>query len=161
MTLETTSIAEGDIEVMFLQQRTRDPFTIMPDQTAPGTDSFVRSFADVAQVKGITGYRALMHNKYIVRDAGTTYAAVCTGSSNYTNDSWGLQENNLVFLRSQELASYYARDFACLWSSGKISDSTGHGITGTVRVSNVPITVAFTPGESPAIVKEIVGAITA
>jgi phosphatidylserine/phosphatidylglycerophosphate/cardiolipin synthase-like enzyme len=240
MTLETTSIAEGDIEVMFLQQRTRDPFTTIPEQTAqinevasriagfidearatidiaiydfhlhdeaarivtkalrsqartgvviriaydhatdpggdaipaaspphleadkkaPGTDSFVRSFADVAQVKGITGYRALMHNKYIVRDAGTIHAAVCTGSSNYTNDSWGLQENNFLFLRSQELSSYYARDFASLWSSGKISESTGHGLTGTVSVSSVPVTVAFTPGESPAIVKEIVGAIT-
>jgi phosphatidylserine/phosphatidylglycerophosphate/cardiolipin synthase-like enzyme len=240
MTLETRSIAEGDIEVMFLQQRTRDPFTIMPEQTAQidevasriagfidearatidiaiydfhlhddaariianalrsqarsgvviriaydqsidpggdtipaaspahleadkkasGTGSFVRSFADVLQVKGITGYRVLMHNKYIVRDAGAMNAAVCTGSSNYTNDSWGLQENNLIFLRSHELASYYARDFASLWSSGKISDSSGHGITGTVRVGNAPITVAFTPGESPAIVKEIVGAIT-
>jgi phosphatidylserine/phosphatidylglycerophosphate/cardiolipin synthase-like enzyme len=241
MTLETTSLAGGDIEMMFLQQRAQDPFTTTPERTAQieevasriadfidearatldiaiydfhlhddaariianalrsqartgviiriaydhatdpggdtipaaspahleadkktsGTDSFVRSFADVVQVKGITGYRVLMHNKYIVRDAGAVNGAVCTGSSNYTNDSWGLQENNLLFLRSQELASYYARDFACLWSSGKISDSTGHGITGTVRVNNVPITVAFTPGESPAIVKEIVGAITA
>jgi len=210
MTLETTSIAGGDIEAIFLQQRTRDPLTIMPEQTAqieevasriagfidaaratidiaiydfrlrdeaarivanalraqsrkgviiriaydhpsdpggeaapaaspphleadkkpPGTDSFVRSFADVAQVKGITGYRALMHNKYIVRDAGTVDAAVCTGSSNFTNDSWGLQENNLVFLGSQELSSYYARDFACLWSSGKISDSAGKVLPG-------------------------------
>src|ERR1700674_5513523 len=203
MTLETTSIAEGDIEVMFLQQRTRDPRTTMPEQTAqinevasriagfidearatidiaiydfrlhdeaarivanalrsqartgviiriaydhttdpggdaiptaspphleadkkaPGTDSFVRSFADVAQVKGITGYRALMHNKYIVRDADTAEAAVFTGSSNFTNDSWGLQENNLLCLRSQHLASYYARDFNDLWSLGAIVDS--------------------------------------
>jgi phosphatidylserine/phosphatidylglycerophosphate/cardiolipin synthase-like enzyme len=240
MTLETTSLAEGDIEMMFLQQRAQDPFTTTPERTAqvdevasriagfidearatldiaiydfhlhddaariianalrtqartgviiriaydystdpggdkipvafpahleadkkaPGTDNFVHSLADVVQVKGITGYRALMHNKYIVRDAGTLNAAVSTGSSNYTNDSWGLQENNLLFLRSQELSSYYARDFDCLWSSGKISDSTGHGVTGTVRVSDVPVTVAFTPGESPAIVKEIVGAIT-
>ena len=32
---------------------------------------------------------------------------------------------------------------------------------GTVRVNDVPVTIAFTPGESPAVVKEIVGAITA
>ena len=145
MTLETTSFAEGAIEVTFLQQQGRDPFTATPERTAQirdvatliahfigdakstidiaiydfrlrdeaativanglrsqarkgvhtrivydnatdpgadaiptaapshlesdqkplGTDSFVRSFADVAQVKGITGYRVLMHNKYI------------------------------------------------------------------------------------------------
>ncbi len=241
MTLETTSLAGGDIEVTFLQQTGRDPFTATPertdqvdgvaaqiarfigearatldiaiydfrlrddaakviadalraqarkgvvihiaydhatdpggdgvtattpghleaDQKPPGTDSFVRSLADVAQIKGITGYRVLMHNKYIVRDADTAEAAVFTGSSNYTNDSWGLQENNLLCLRSQQLAWYYARDFNDLWSRGAIVDSTGAGDTGTVRVGDVPVTVAFTPGESPAVVKEIVGAVTA
>jgi len=66
----------------------------------------VRSLADIAQIKGITGYRVLVHNKYIVRDGNSAEAAVITGSSNYTNDSWGLQENNLLCLRSQVLASY-------------------------------------------------------
>jgi phosphatidylserine/phosphatidylglycerophosphate/cardiolipin synthase-like enzyme len=239
--IETTVLAGGDIEVMFLAQTGRDPFTATPERTAqvgevaariarfvgearatldiaiydfrlrdaaakiivdalraqarkgvviriaydhatdsggdetpaaspghleadkkpPGTDSFVRTFADVAQVKGITGYRVLMHNKYIVRDADTAEAAVLTGSSNYTNDSWGLQENNLLCLRSRQLASYYARDFADLWSRGAIVDSTGARATGTVRVNDVPVTIAFTPGESPAVVKEIVGAVTA
>jgi phosphatidylserine/phosphatidylglycerophosphate/cardiolipin synthase-like enzyme len=241
MTLETATLAGGDIEVTFLQQTGRDPFTTTPersaqvtevagriarfigearatldiaiydfrlrddaativaealrsqarkgvviriaydhatdpggdgvpatspghleaDQKPPGTDSFVRSFADVAQVKGIAGYRVLMHNKYIVRDADTAEAAVFTGSSNYTNDSWGLQENNLLCLRSQQLALYYARDFGDLWSRGAIVDSTGAHDTGTVHVNDVPVTIAFTPGESPAVVKEIVGAITA
>jgi phosphatidylserine/phosphatidylglycerophosphate/cardiolipin synthase-like enzyme len=241
MMIETTSLAGGDIDVMFLAQIGRDPFTATPERTAqvgevaariarfigearatldiaiydfrlhgdaariiadalraqarkgvviriaydhatdpggdeipatspghleadkkpPGTDSFVRSFADVAQVKGITGYRVLMHNKYIVRDADTAEAAIFTGSSNYTNDSWGLQENNLLCLRSRQLASYYARDFGDLWSRGAIVDSTGARDTGTVRVIDVPVTIAFTPGESPAVVKEIVGAITA
>jgi phosphatidylserine/phosphatidylglycerophosphate/cardiolipin synthase-like enzyme len=241
MTLETANLAGGDIEVMFLQQTGRDPFTATAERTAqvsevatriarffgearatldiaiydfrlrddaativadalraqarkgvvvriaydhatdpgvdgvlaaspghleadkkaPGTDSFVRSFADVAQVKGITGYRVLMHNKYIISDADSVAAAVLTGSSNYTNDSWGLQENNLLCLRSQQLASYYARDFSDLWSRGAIVDSTGSHDIGTVQVNNVPVTIAFTPGESPAVVKEIVGAITA
>jgi phosphatidylserine/phosphatidylglycerophosphate/cardiolipin synthase-like enzyme len=241
MTLETTSFAEGAIEVTFLQQQGRDPFTAPPERTAqitdvanriarfigeakstidiaiydfrlhdeaatiiadglrsqarsgvririaydsgtnPGADavstaapsqlesdqkpiaadSFVRTFADVAQLKGITGYRVLMHNKYIVRDVESADTAVFTGSSNYTNDSWGLQDNNLLCLRSQQLASYYAKDFTELWSRGKIVDSTGYGDSGTVRLNGVPVTIAFTPGESPAVLKEIVGAIAA
>jgi phosphatidylserine/phosphatidylglycerophosphate/cardiolipin synthase-like enzyme len=241
MTAETTSFAEGAIEVTFLQQQGRDPFTATPERTAQmrdvatrianfigdakstidiaiydfrlrdeaativadglraqarkgmrvrivydhaadpgadaipaagpshvesdqkllGTDSFVRSFADVAQVKGVTGYRVLMHNKYILRDADSPDAAVFTGSSNYTNDSWGLQDNNLLCLRSQQLASYYVRDFTDLWSRGKIVDSTGFRDSGTVRLNDVPVTIAFTPGESPAVLKEIVGAIAA
>jgi phosphatidylserine/phosphatidylglycerophosphate/cardiolipin synthase-like enzyme len=241
MTAETASFAEGAIEVTFLQQQGRDPFTATPERTAQirdvatrianfigeakstidiaiydfrlrdeaaaivgdglraqarkgvhvrivydhaadpgadaipsaapahlesdqkplGTDSFVRSLADIAQVKGVTGYRVLMHNKYVVRDAESADAAVLTGSSNYTNDSWGLQDNNLLCLRSQQLASYYARDFTDLWSRGKIVDSTGSHDTGTVRLNDVPVTIAFTPGESPAVLKEIVGAIAA
>src|ERR1700731_4705740 len=164
MTLETTSFAEGAIEVMFLQQQGRDPFVATPERTAQikdvanriaqfigeakstidiaiydfrlrdeaativadglrsqarkgvrtrilydrttdpgsdaistaapahlesdqkpiGADSFVRSFADVAQVKGITGYRVLMHNKYILRDVDSAEQAAFTGSSHPT-----------------------------------------------------------------------------
>src|ERR1700735_4473567 len=137
------------------------PSHLESDQKPLGTDSFVRSLADIAQVKGVTGYRVLMHNKYIVRDAASADAAVFTGSSNYTNDSWGLQDNNLVCLRSQQLASYYAKDFSDLWSSGRVIDWTGYRDTGTVRLNDVPVTIAFTPGESPAVLKEIVGAIVA
>jgi phosphatidylserine/phosphatidylglycerophosphate/cardiolipin synthase-like enzyme len=140
---------------------TAAPSHLESDQKPLGTDSFVRSFADVAQVKGVTGYRVLMHNKYILRDVASADAAVFTGSSNYTNDSWGLQDNNLLCLRSQPLAAYYAQDFTDLWSRGKIVDSTGYRDTGTVRVNDVSITIAFTPGESPAVLKEIVGAIAA
>jgi phosphatidylserine/phosphatidylglycerophosphate/cardiolipin synthase-like enzyme len=135
------------------------PAHVESDQKPPGTESFVHSFADVAQLKAITGYRVLMHNKYILSDAASADAAVFTGSSNYTNDSWGLQDNNLLCLRSQRLASYYAKDFDDLWSRGKIVDSTGHGDAGTVSLNGVPVTVAFTPGESPTVLKEIVGAI--
>lgn len=140
---------------------TAAPSHLEADQKPPGTDSFVRSFADVAEVKGITGYRVLMHNKYVLRDVDASDAAVFTGSSNYTNDSWGLQDNNLLCLRSQQLASYYAQNFADLWSRGKIVDSTGYRDTGTIQLNSVPVTIAFTPGESPTVLKEIVGAIAA
>jgi phosphatidylserine/phosphatidylglycerophosphate/cardiolipin synthase-like enzyme len=241
MTLETASFADGAIEVTFLQQQGRDPYTVTPervvqvrdvasrtadfinqakstidiaiydfrlrdeaativaeglrsqarkgvqiriaydsatdlgadalptaapshlesDQKLLGTDSFVRSFADVAQVTSITGYRVLMHNKYILRDVASPDAAVFTGSSNYTNDSWGLQDNNLLCLRSQQLASYYAKDFNDLWSRRKIVDSTGYRDAGTLRMNDVPVTIAFTPGDGPMVLKEIVGAIAA
>ena len=121
----------------------------------------MRSFSDIAQIKGITGYRVLMHNKYIVRDGNSAEAAVITGSSNYTNDSWGLQENNLLCLRSQLLASNYSKDFTDLLSTGRIAEGFLDRDVDVVRVAGVPVTVAFAPERSPAIVKEIVGAIAA
>src|SRR5262249_52295342 len=108
-----------------------------------------------------TGYRVLMHDKYIVRDANFAEAAVLTGSSNYTNDSWGLQENNLFCLRSQLLASYYSKVFSSLLSKGRIAESVINRDVDHLRVAEVPVTIAFAPEQSPAIVKEIVGAITA
>ena len=81
------------------------PAFLEADKKPPGTESFVGTFKDVAEVKAITGYRVLMHNKYIIRDAAAPDAAVFTGSANFTNDSWGLQENNLLFVRSQTVAA--------------------------------------------------------
>jgi phosphatidylserine/phosphatidylglycerophosphate/cardiolipin synthase-like enzyme len=139
---------------------TEAPALLEADKKPPGTETFVRAFAVVANLKAITGYRVLMHNKYIVRDAQAPNAAVFTGSANYTNDSWGLQENNLLFLESQSLAAQYARDFSDLWSRGRIRDNPGNDDVSSVAIGGVDVAVGFTPGESPAVVKEIVGAIS-
>ena len=48
---------------------------------------------------------------------------VLTGSTNFTTDSWSLQENNLITLHSHELAAFYGTDFEQLWSRGKITES--------------------------------------
>jgi phosphatidylserine/phosphatidylglycerophosphate/cardiolipin synthase-like enzyme len=135
------------------------PAHIEADQKAPGTDVFVHSFADIAQIKAVTGYRVLMHSKYLVRDGNSDQAAVFLGSANYTNDSWGLQENNLLQLGSRELASYFSKNFAGLFASGRIAERPANRDVDSVRVGDVPVTVAFAPDQSPAIVKEIVGAI--
>ena len=95
------------------------PAHLEADRKPPGTESFVRSLSDIAQIKGVTGYRVLMHNKYMIRDGNFAEAEVFTGSANYTDNSWGLQENNLLQLRSQLLAFYFSKDFADLFSIGK------------------------------------------
>ena len=138
---------------------TQTPVLVEADKKPPGTESFVCSLNDVASLKAITGYRALMHNKYIVRDALSSHAAVLTGSANYTNDSWGLQENNLLFVESQPLAAHYAQDFSEFWSRGRIRDTPGTGDVEKVSIGDVGAAIGFTPADSPAVLKEIVGAI--
>ena len=63
-----------------------------------------------------------MHSKYFVRDGNADDAAVFLGSANYTNDSWGLQENNLLQVRSRPLASYFSKNFTELFAAGRIAD---------------------------------------
>ena len=62
-----------------------------------------------------------MHSKYLVRDGNTDDAAVFLGSANYTNDSWGLQENDLLQLPSRPLAAYFSKNFTDLLAAGRIA----------------------------------------
>ncbi|MBV9218178.1 MAG: hypothetical protein JOY94_02085, partial [Methylobacteriaceae bacterium] len=135
------------------------PAHVEADRKPPGTDNYVGSLAEFAKIKAITGYRVLMHNKYIVRDGRAADAAVLMGSPNFTNDSWGLQENNILILRSQRLASCYEANFESLWSRGRIVETTGEVDGGTIEIGGVSVTAAFTPGDSATALKEIVGMI--
>jgi phosphatidylserine/phosphatidylglycerophosphate/cardiolipin synthase-like enzyme len=65
--------------------------------------------------------KRLMHSKYLVRDGNTDDAAVFLGSANYTNDSWRLQENNLLQLRYRPLAAYFSKNFTDLLAAGRIA----------------------------------------
>ena len=138
------------------------------DLAPGGTAEFLDQIEDIAQLKGITGVQprhpdkhALMHHKYIVRDALSPGLAVLTGSSNFTNDAFGLQENNLIVLRSHDLAAYYKTDFDDLWNANEILPSSGLQDTGTASVGGIPVTVSFAPGEGQSITRDIVQAIDA
>ena len=93
----------------------------------------------------------IMHQKYIVRDAGTPAdAAVLMGSANFTTDAWGIQENNvLVITGAEDLAAAYERDFTDLWTTQKLA-GTGAGDAGGVTISGTGVSYSFAPGEGKA-----------
>jgi len=98
--------------------------------------------------KGISGLK-LMHNKYLVRDAGQPTAQVWTGSTNLDDDAWTLQENNVLRIASAQLASYYAEDFEQLWQTGEIGESGNVGtrdVALTYRGEPAHVRVLFAPG---------------
>jgi len=69
--------------------------------------------------KPISGIPDLMHHKYVIRDR----AAVWTGSTNWTDDSWTRQENAIVVVPSADLAAAYQVDFDQLWQGGQVEDT--------------------------------------
>lgn len=97
-------------------------------------------------MEGITGGGKLMHNKYIARDAGTSNAAVWTGSTNWTDDAFGRQDNNIIQIKSVPLTDAYEKNFKELWKNG---DLRGTGVDGhtTVKIGGGSVTVAFSPGD--------------
>jgi phosphatidylserine/phosphatidylglycerophosphate/cardiolipin synthase-like enzyme len=134
------------------------------DPAPPGTADFVRGLGGAIQSRPITGgdpqQLRLMHHKYAVRDGGTPAAAVWTGSTNWTDDSWALQENNIVRIASAELAAFYEADFSELWQLGDIGTS-GANDTGTVAVGDTTVGVAFAPGRGRAIDHDVAHHISA
>src|SRR5579864_2000970 len=74
-----------------------DPLPVPPP--AQPDSAFIASLGvPVRPVAGVTG---LMHHKYVVKDAETDDAAIWTGSTNWTNDSWTREENVILRVRSR------------------------------------------------------------
>ncbi len=122
------------------------------DPAPPGTTAFVADhFTGTAvATKPITAGSRLMHDKYVVRDAGRSAASVWTGSANFTDDAWTLQENNIVRLRSAALGDAYRSDFDAMWESGVIA-GTGRGLAGSTTIGDADVAWDFAPGDGAAI----------
>jgi phosphatidylserine/phosphatidylglycerophosphate/cardiolipin synthase-like enzyme len=125
----------------------------IPVPPPPRTD---RSFIDSLGVpaRGVPGIPDLMHQKFVVRDG----QSVWTGSMNWTDDSWTREENVIVVVQSQALASAYERDFDELWSTSKVL-GTGEFDTQWIGVDGVRIRPWFSPGRGRSIARRISTAI--
>jgi phosphatidylserine/phosphatidylglycerophosphate/cardiolipin synthase-like enzyme len=138
------------------------------DPAPAGTHTFIAAARLPAsvQVRPVTeeaidpGHQ-IMHQKYMVRDAGTPEAAVLTGSANFTTDAWGIQDNNvLVIAGAPDLATAYEQDFAGLWATQKLA-GTGAGDAGSLRLGDVNVGYSFAPGEGRITEADIAAVVSA
>ena len=91
--------------------------------------------------RAIAGDPDLMHHKFVIRDGETVW----TGSMNWTDDSFSIQENVLATVTLPPLAARYTAAFEQLWRTGIVEQS---GFVDPVRLSvdGTPIRAWFTPG---------------
>ncbi|MDR3707793.1 MAG: phospholipase D-like domain-containing protein [Capsulimonadaceae bacterium] len=114
------------IRIVYDADKPAQPATAVGiDPASPGTGAHVQALGYPFQR---IGGLELMHNKYTVRDAGSSCATVWTGSTNFTDDAFTLQDNNIVRIQSPEIAADYSRDFEELWEKRKM-DGTGKFVT--------------------------------
>ena len=93
------------------------------DKKAPGHRHFRRTLLPISRRP--SRHRLSRADAQQISDPLTALritAAVFLGSANYTNDFWGLQENNLLQLRSRPLASLFSENFSALFASGRIAN---------------------------------------
>ena len=103
---------------------------------------------------GIPGIPDLMHHKYVVRDG----ESVWTGSTNWTTDSWTLQENVIVQVDSPGVAAEYARNFEELWVARDV-DRSGYAEPRTLDTDGHQTRAWFTPGHGEELSHRIARAI--
>jgi phosphatidylserine/phosphatidylglycerophosphate/cardiolipin synthase-like enzyme len=103
---------------------------------------------------GIPGIPDLMHHKYAVRDG----EAVWTGSTNWTTDSWTLQENVIVVVDSAEIAAEYTQNFEELWHARDVTGS-GRREPRTIDLDGRQTRAWFTPGHGEELSQRIARAI--
>ncbi len=157
--LRKRSAAGVDVRIAYDARKWHTSFRQASADPAPlGSADFIQRIGNGIASRAITGGdpRAprLMHHKYVIRDGETASGAVWTGSTNFTDDSWTLQENNIVRIDSPDLCLYYETDFEELWACGDIA-TTGTRDTGTVPIQDATVSIAFAPGEGRAIDHEI------
>jgi phosphatidylserine/phosphatidylglycerophosphate/cardiolipin synthase-like enzyme len=143
------------IRIAYDADKPEQPLAYGMDPAPQGTGSFVQSLGyPFRRIGGIK----LMHHKYLVRDAGTSDGAVWTGSTNLSDASWTLQENNIVEIASPELAAYYGRDFEEIWDDGNYESSGAFDTLWVeMRYQGQPLKAMalFAPGRGDAIDREV------
>src|SRR5438067_8954019 len=104
--------------------------------------------------RAVAGIPDLMHHKFTVRDR----SAVWTGSTNWTDDSWSLEENVLVTVESPAVGAAYTLAFEELWTTGDVSAS-GRVEPRPVDADGIEIRPWFCPGFREALSPRIAKAI--
>ncbi len=112
-------------------------------------------------VKPIKGVPDLMHHKYVVRDVGTPQAAVLSGSTNWTNDSFTREENVMFTIASAEVATDFERNFEELWQKPVVAASGQFTTSWSALSDGTRLRPYFCPGRSLKLVHEIARSISA
>jgi phosphatidylserine/phosphatidylglycerophosphate/cardiolipin synthase-like enzyme len=111
-------------------------------------------------VKPVPGVPDLMHHKYIVRDAGTQQAAVLSGSTNWTNDSWTREENAVFTIASTEVAASYLQNFEELWQQPVVATSGRFTAPWSTLADSTRVRPFFCPGRGLKLVHEMARSIS-
>jgi phosphatidylserine/phosphatidylglycerophosphate/cardiolipin synthase-like enzyme len=99
---------------------------IFDSKQSHGTKSLIpildRSQDMAGNLRVISGKQkgsGIMHNKFIVRDAGTENEMIETGSFNYTNHARLENNENQVYLADKEITTRYKKRFNEIWKKSQ------------------------------------------
>jgi len=146
-----TAAAERGVRVRLMYNLEHDgPPVPPPPKTEPG-----RVEALPFPTRGIPGWPNLMHHKYVVRDG----AAVWTGSTNWTEDSWAREENVIAVADVQAVALRYEQGFRQLWNTRSVEKSGKVASDPPLQAGSTPVRTWFCPKRGEPLAHRIAHAI--
>ncbi len=104
--------------------------------------------ASGVEIQPIPGIPDLMHHKYVVRDVATPQAAVLTGSTNWTNDSWTREENLVFTIASPDVATTFEENFQELWTNPVVALSGRIASPWQTLADSTRVRAYFCPGRA-------------
>jgi phosphatidylserine/phosphatidylglycerophosphate/cardiolipin synthase-like enzyme len=134
----------------------------IPVPPPPAVDwTFIERLKSIGvATKAIHGVPDLMHHKYVVRDIGTAQAAVLTGSTNWTNDSFTREENVTFTISSTEVAAAYEQNFEELWQRPLVAASGRFTAPWSTLADGTRLRPYFCPGRGLKLVHEMARSIS-
>jgi phosphatidylserine/phosphatidylglycerophosphate/cardiolipin synthase-like enzyme len=111
-------------------------------------------------IKPVPGVPDLMHHKYVVRDASLPQAAVWSGSTNWTNDSWTREENAVFTIASVEVAAAFLQNFEELWQKPVVATSGRFTAPWSTLPDSTRVRPFFCPGRGLKLVHEMARSIS-
>lgn len=118
---------------------TDDEHGLLADEE-PGHGQFAMLQNAGIEVKDDLGRSAFMHNKFWIFDG----QVVWTGSTNITKNGVYDQNNNVIVIRSPELATIYEREFDEMWNGQFGARSPSQLAEQSVNIEGTSIQVIFT-----------------
>lgn len=124
---------------------------IADDETANSALGGNLNFAVLYTAKG----DGIMHNKFIITDAADPDATLLMGSTNFTSNGFNDDANNILVIKSQEMAQAFQTEFEEMWggpnatpgpnpkSGAAKTDNTQH----LFEVAGIPVEVYFSPSD--------------
>jgi phosphatidylserine/phosphatidylglycerophosphate/cardiolipin synthase-like enzyme len=129
---------------------TDDEHGLLADEE-PGHGQFAMLQSAGIEVRDDLGRSAFMHNKFWIFDG----QIVWTGSTNITRNGIYDQNNNVIVIRSPELAQIYEKEFDEMWNGEFGAKSPSTLADQSLVIDGSQILVIFTP-EDPALETVIV-----
>lgn len=104
-----------------------------------GFNAFIGT--NVHYLKRPDSLTGIMHNKFVIFDAGSTNPddpVVWTGSTNFTQDQINTDANNVIIIQDQSLAKAYQIEFNEMWGSTSAQSDAANAKFGPEKQDNTP-----------------------